>query len=411
MTLNDIPMYIFYRSIRDGDNETFYTLSLDVEDYEEYIGGDEELQNHWDNVCEVYESLAMKGVYLNTKPNNTDIRTLIFDIRNDSDIVDYIEQMQERRLDEIKRRTNQKLAEIQQLSYENSFFEDSIIDYGHSGMQARMQMTSELKQCNALNFGHPLIIDLSYYKEMALRHKSFFAIAYLYSAIKMNRMSPNPFDIYLTNFGSIKDYHVIMQVFNTEKDTNENLEHFTPECYTDLFPKENLVILSPDSPNVLEYDPKDIYILGSMMAIDGAPLTLKKAKKQNIRHAKLPMEDNVGLNCPLNIDTMIPILQDFRQTQDWFYSLRWIPPEFFENILKESPFSLRQEYAYLSHKKLHPLSFYSDNGTLRPHEYRQKYAGLMSLLPEVGADELNFSPKYKKKVFARRLVHVEIDRK
>ena len=44
------------------------------------------------------------------------------------------------------------------------------------------------------------------------------------------------------------------------------LWHVTTDCVTRTFPREKLVYLSPDSPNVLqEYSHDDIYILGALI--------------------------------------------------------------------------------------------------------------------------------------------------
>lgn len=67
------------------------------------------------------------------------------------------------------------------------------------------------------------------------------------------------------------------------------------ECYTELFPKERLVMLTPDSDQLLEYNPDDIYVVGGIVDFGRAdPLTLAKAKKLGIRSARLPL-DNVRL--------------------------------------------------------------------------------------------------------------------
>ena len=47
---------------------------------------------------------------------------------------------------------------------------------------------------------------------------------------------------------------------------DDYLWNVTPECVTRVFPKERLVYLSPDSPNVLtEYSHEDVYILGALI--------------------------------------------------------------------------------------------------------------------------------------------------
>ena len=77
------------------------------------------------------------------------------------------------------------------------------------------------------------------------------------------------------------------------------------------------------------------------------------------------------------------ILLDFRRTKDWFYSLRWIPPKTLMHVLLQ-PYTFKQEYVYLTHRKLYPKTSYF-NLHLNPQEYRAKYAELLSLAPKSDA--------------------------
>ena len=77
---------------------------------------------------------------------------------------------------------------------------------------------------------------------------------------------------------------------------------------------------------------------------------------------------------------------DYRRTQDWFYSLRWIPPAEFKRILCFK-YKIRQEYVYLTHKKLHPLKRKWDHwsltreGRMSPQDYKDVYAELIGMAP------------------------------
>lgn len=64
------------------------------------------------------------------------------------------------------------------------------------------------------------------------------------------------------------------------------------QCFTELFPKERLVMLTSDSDDVLEYNYNDIYIIGGIVDMGrNDPLTLAKAKKLGIRSARLPLDN------------------------------------------------------------------------------------------------------------------------
>ena len=95
----------------------------------------------------------------------------------------------------------------------------------------------------------------------------------------------------------------------------------------DLFPAKNLVYLSPDSrTDLVDYRDDDIMILGALLGKESKFHTLTKAKQDGIRHARFPMRKVLGFTAALNIDACLPIINDFRNTKDWFYSFRWLPP-------------------------------------------------------------------------------------
>lgn len=62
------------------------------------------------------------------------------------------------------------------------------------------------------------------------------------------------------------------------------------ECYSSMFPKERLVVLTPDSGYTLEYNGNDVYVVSGLVDFASAvPVTLDKARSLGIRTAKLPM--------------------------------------------------------------------------------------------------------------------------
>ncbi|KAK3102788.1 hypothetical protein FSP39_013913 [Pinctada imbricata] len=65
----------------------------------------------------------------------------------------------------------------------------------------------------------------------------------------------------------------------------------TEKSYLDLFPKENLVYLTPDSENDLRYDHRDIYIVGAIVDLSfDHPVTLANAREMGLRHARIPVQ-------------------------------------------------------------------------------------------------------------------------
>ena len=76
-----------------------------------------------------------------------------------------------------------------------------------------------------------------------------------------------------------------------------NYFHSTQELYIDLFDKDRLIYLTPDSPNEMtHYDHDSVYILGGIYDDENKEaLTYEKAVRQNIRHQKLPLDKYLRL--------------------------------------------------------------------------------------------------------------------
>ena len=114
--------------------------------------------------------------------------------------------------------------------------------------------------------------------------------------INMNKASKEPLPLYITNYDPNCHKCRIL------KKTYPNLFEpdfpgvVTTKSYLDLFPAERLVYMTPDSrTDLLEYNPDDIYIVGGIVELNkDVPYTLSTAKKQGIRHARLPARRTVG---------------------------------------------------------------------------------------------------------------------
>ncbi|XP_031640234.1 mitochondrial ribonuclease P protein 1 homolog [Contarinia nasturtii] len=90
---------------------------------------------------------------------------------------------------------------------------------------------------------------------------------------------------------------------------------------SEVFPKEKLVLLTPNLPNVLrEYNNDDHYVISSIVDRgDKKPLSIAKAKELNIRHARLPLEQyrRCRMNKALTLDQTMSIMLELKRTRDW----------------------------------------------------------------------------------------------
>ena len=148
-------------------------------------------------------------------------------------------------------------------------------------------------------------------------------------------------------------HEVMCSLLSLERDATIFPVEITSKSHLDLFPREKLVYLSPDSKNDLRMlNEDDIYVIGGIIdkGDDRAPLTLANAKKNKIRHARFPMKRVIGMKADLNVETCVAIMTDLKYSQDWFYSLRWVPPRFFGNRLKSGDASMEHRLLYRAHK-------------------------------------------------------------
>ena len=143
-----------------------------------------------------------------------------------------------------------------------------------------------------------------------------------------------------------------------------------------------MVYLSPDSHNDLKtFSEDDIYVIGGIIDIgdDRAPLTLANAKKHKIRHARFPMKRVIGMKADLNVETCVAIMNDLKYSQDWFYSLRWVPSRFFHNRLKsDNGGNLENRLLYRAHSMLSPVHHRGEevsarNRLLTPREHKEYF--------------------------------------
>lgn len=98
--------------------------------------------------------------------------------------------------------------------------------------------------------------------------------------------------------------------------------------FIDLFPKEKIVLLTPDAPNVLkEYNPDDHYVISAIVDRgDRRPLSLAKAKQHEIRIARLPLESfrTCRANKILTLDQVMRVLLEMKYSGDWNNAFRYV---------------------------------------------------------------------------------------
>ncbi|RXG69014.1 Mitochondrial ribonuclease P protein 1-like protein, partial [Armadillidium vulgare] len=230
------------------------------------------------------------------------------------------------RMKEIKRqkqieKNNRPKGHIEYGIWKNSLF--SKITKHHS------KSLLNYKLVNAMMFSQPLIVDLSFFPHMERREVSSLA-EQLAISISQNRNNLEPFNLTLCNvdFDS-KKYQQIYKFMPNVSKPNFPM-NITSRSYIDIFPKEKLVYLTPHARDEMkEFDYGAIYIIGGYVNLrDGDNVSEAKAKKENIKTMKLPIDRyhiTKKKTSELGVHIMVNILLDLQRYGDFKKAFKNIP--------------------------------------------------------------------------------------
>ncbi|XP_030060967.1 tRNA methyltransferase 10 homolog C [Microcaecilia unicolor] len=184
------------------------------------------------------------------------------------------------------------------------------------------------RAARAMKFGQPLVFDMVYDKYMT-NMEIQNTISQLLETEGCNRRSPDPFHIHFCSLQTEGPYQ--KEFLKRYRETWDKLLVTTTEkAHIEMFPKEKLVYLTADSPNVMKtYEHDKIYIIGSLVDRSiQTGLSLANAKRLNLSTARLPLEKylhwEIG-NKTLTLDQMIRILLTLKDTGDWKKALEFVP--------------------------------------------------------------------------------------
>ena len=134
-----------------------------------------------------------------------------------------------------------------------------------------------------------VILDLEFDHLLGTKELSFLA-EQIKQVYKLNRMHPDPFHLHLCGLKkNTLQYSKIKEIL---PDLEELFVTISEQSYIDLYPKDNLVYLSPDASEELKkYKHSDVYIVGGHFDRGyKRPVTATKARVQGIRYRKLPLD-------------------------------------------------------------------------------------------------------------------------
>ncbi|XP_036772357.1 tRNA methyltransferase 10 homolog C [Manis pentadactyla] len=208
--------------------------------------------------------------------------------------------------------------------------------------ERNMDIAVGWKGAQAMQFGQPLVFDMSYDNYMKPKELQN-TVSQLLESEGCNRRNADPFHIYFCNLKIDGDYHRELVKRYGEK-WDKLLLTATEKSHTDLFPKDSIIYLTADSPNVMTTFKHDkIYIVGSFVDKNMQPGTsLAHAKRLNLATECLPLDkylqwDTGGKN--LTLDQMMRILLCLKNSGSWEEALKFVPQRKHTGFLEVSQFS------------------------------------------------------------------------
>ncbi|CAG9859263.1 unnamed protein product [Phyllotreta striolata] len=173
-------------------------------------------------------------------------------------------------------------------------------------------------------------IDLSF-DELMIDKDMAKTIKQVLRVYTVNRRAKAPLQLHLSSFKGRCEKEFCRHHGFENWDIN-----FHTEDYTDVFPKENLVYLSSESENVLDKLEEDkVYIIGGLVDHNSQKgICYNKAVKQEISHAKLPLEEHFWMRQRkvLTINHVFEILLYVSEGQSFKEAFEKVLPKRIEKI-------------------------------------------------------------------------------
>lgn len=195
------------------------------------------------------------------------------------------------------------------------------------------------RSAQSMVFDQPLVFDMSYESSMSRREVEN-TVSQLMEVEGWNRRAAEPFHLHFCNLQNNGTYmQEFLKRYGAET-WNRLLITSTDQQHVDVFPREQLVYLTADSPNVLRtFDHSKVYIIGALVdrSIQSG-LSLANAKRLKLATARLPLDEylqwDIGAK-NLTLDQMIRIMIKLRQTGKWEEALKFVPQRKHDGFLQQ----------------------------------------------------------------------------
>lgn len=185
------------------------------------------------------------------------------------------------------------------------------------------------RSAQAMVFDQPLVFDMSYESSMSKREVEN-TVSQLMEVEGWNRRATEPFHLHFCNLKPDGAYkQELLKRYGAEA-WDRLFITTTDRQHVDVFPREQLVYLTADSPNVLRtFDHSKVYIIGALVdrSIQSG-LSFANAKRLKLATARLPLDEflywEMGAK-NLTLDQMVRIMMTIKETGKWEEALKFVP--------------------------------------------------------------------------------------
>lgn len=216
------------------------------------------------------------------------------------------------------------------------------------------------RAANAMIFGQPLVFDMSYDANMSRREMEN-TVSQMLKVEGLNRRATDPFHLHFCNVQPDGPYQKELLKQYGAQTWEHLLITSTKQQHVELFPREQLVYLTADSPNVLRtFDSSKVYIVGAL--VDRSPmsnLSLANAKRLKLATARLPLDEFLDWDLGsknLTLDQMLNILLTMKDTGKWQEALEFVPKR------KHEGFYQRQTRTVTANARSHTNRAWREDG-------------------------------------------------
>ncbi|KAK5611214.1 hypothetical protein CRENBAI_020259 [Crenichthys baileyi] len=240
-----------------------------------------------------------------------------------------------------KEKQQQKKADREALMKESKMLDSSTEEEGdQDGHKIKNKMFLQFwdrsldkllawRTAQAMQFGQPIVFDMSYESNMS-RREIENTVSQLLEVEGWNRRAVEPFHLHFCNLHPGGLYKKELLKRYGAETWDRLLITSTEQHYIDVFPREELVYLTADSPNVLHrFDHSKVYIIGALVdrSIQSG-LSLANAKRLKLTTARLPLDQFLHWDMGaknLTLDQMIRIMLTIKDTGKWEEALQFVP--------------------------------------------------------------------------------------